>query len=89
MKVYIKQIEEDFSFFARHFQPIDWSGNNRMQDDCDHSTTKMIQNNFVVIQLLYVTWFGFKFEFENLENRFEFEMRFDIKFDKYTFFFQI
>ena len=49
MKVYIKQIEEDFIFFAGHFQPIDWSGNNRMQDGCDHSTTKMIQNNFVVI----------------------------------------
>ena len=49
MKVYIKQIEEDFIFFAGHFQPIDWSGNNRMQYGCDHSTTKMIQNIFFVI----------------------------------------
>ena len=49
MKVYIKQIEEDLKIFAGHFQPIDWSGNKRMQDGCDHSTTKMIQNNFVVI----------------------------------------
>ena len=48
MKVYIKQIEEDFIFFVGHFQPIDWSGNNRMQDGCDHTTTKMI-HNFVVI----------------------------------------
>ena len=49
MKVYIKQIEEEFKFFGGNFQPIDWSRNNRMQDGCDHSTTKMIQNNFVVI----------------------------------------
>ena len=51
MKVYIKHIEEEFKFFPGHSQPIDWSRNNRMQDGCDHSTTKMIQNNFVVIQL--------------------------------------
>ena len=51
MKVYIKKIEENFILFIGHFQPIDWSGNIRMQDGCDHSTTKMIQNNFVVIQL--------------------------------------
>ena len=48
MKVYIKKIEEDFIFFVQNFQPIDWSGYNRMQDGCDHNTTKMI-HNFVVI----------------------------------------
>ena len=38
-----QQIEEDFKFFAGNFQPIDWLGNNRMQDGCDHNTTKMIK----------------------------------------------
>ena len=46
MKVYIKQIEGNFNFFAGNFQPIDWSRNNRMQDGCDHSTTKIDPKQF-------------------------------------------
>ena len=46
MNVYSKQIEADFIFFVGNFQPIDWPGNNRIQDGCDHSTIKIDSKQF-------------------------------------------